>query len=834
MEEPLDKEARNRLVACMVLLVEQLNVVNIVFWAKLQEKGVITQFQREEIQSGGKTHGQQRQELVDLIQTSSQQRYTRFLEALIETEQIPLAKAIDENFYDAWQKNQKQDAYHIVPELRTEFSSKQPSHDFSDEDVATLKDYYQTKLQRSFIHELAERSDWFHLSEVFTQMVLKGKDVSGTSKSSCRFTDSPYYVDNFFEYDGVLSTLIEGDPGSGKTTLLKRFAWIWSSNLASEHLQDGGASSRQDSTPSIGLSCIKRFKLLIFVDCSHEGVGLNKTLCNALKGTDAQKHKAMQFAKIHPELTLYMFDALDEFRCPNLRREIFDLVESRGYHVLVSVRKDHPVMAEKGHLFDRLVKTSGFNITDTPVFVETFMKAIGQGEEKSKRLRELIENNMLELGYFLATPLNCTLTCLLYSEGEIKEEDFEGITLDDLLIKQERFLLNREARKRSRRDLKDWKEEQFKDLQKIYRMAFVSLLRDHGKYSLDQVKAFGIKSDSPALVILRKMHTTSIQRGDTYLLGWWHEAHREFDAAQWLLENPDVRYLAAGKPELNQVTFFLISMMAKWDLAQATEVLHTAMFLQGPKPFCRYKINKLLRSHAKCKEVNEARHVVRDHSKDDISTMFEEDKEVQPFSFKNCSDVIKCMQKSGWLIENTVALSVIGQCLSVCVRIETRTKLASTALFPFLPTERKGSNNKYHRYIAVPNTAEWMCINWKDSFLGIWACNAASITKALSGPDASVHVKEDIKSVVVDIGTHMSALGFPFCCREDPKVWVKAIKCIQDVYNPKVISLVYPRLSGGSSLFWALKRLRSNFDLKELNMTWPDENGDTLTRNILQ
>ena len=430
----------------------------------------------------------------------------------------------------------------------------------------------------------------------------------------------------------------------------------------------------------------------------YEGQSLDDTVMNSMQVPKKEAEEAKQFWQKHPDKCFLFVDALDEFRNERVIREIFECAAKKSTNLLITCRDGHPYLDYQMGKFSRHVKVAGFEPDDAINFIKKFMKSLVDdkstsrdeqnesimcndataGDEKCERICEHIKRERFNKLY--TSPINCAFICLLYSEGEINDEDLSSMTMLKLFTKQQQYLLNLECLRQS-----SSLDEANLVLRKIHQLAVHSLIHPNGQswYSSEQLKEFDIDSTSPAMVLLSREKKSS-HKGEYNYFSWPHETIKEYHAARALKNNDniDILYVIASKPELNVVTDFIISMTDENDLEMVKTLLLAKILLQSEEPSCV----------SSWRWWNPCGHCQISQLKKDIqgldtNTLF---KESGIFRNLDSAKIQRCMQKTDWMVKNwaeyakaTLSIKEVSQdCL--------QRQLHRCILHPFLPSIATG------------------------------------------------------------------------------------------------------------------------------------------------
>ena len=505
--------------------------------------------------------------------------------------------------------------------------------------------------------------------------------------------------------DGAASIIMEGKAGSGKTTLLKHLAIRWAEKKLAESPEEPNRDPKE-SLPFLDK------KIVVFVDKRHEGKDLDETIKNALKGSAEEKDEALTFLRRHPGKSFLLIDALNEFRTKEVIKEVFRLASEGSVNVLVSCREGHPCLKDGMENFTQHVKVVGFEPDDAQNFVKKFMKILLPENEKLRRKKTMVISSHIQkakVSKMYASPIICVFLCQLYTEGKVSDEELSKLTMTTLFSKQQDMLLRRECHKLAR-GFPDDEKSMFKEaettLEMISRFALLSLIRQDQQpwYTLTQLKDYGINVNSPAMVLLVKEPSVSVD-GEEELYSWPHEMLQEFHIAKAVGSNAVVYYIAS-RPELNVVSSFLMSLYVDSDMEVAKRRL-TAMFLLQSEVPCSRLLMDPPQIHC-CSEISKIKDYYQQQSVESLLGPAAGD---SPEPSLNVSEIQKCLSNTSWFCFNSITFrNCLDFLYEYCTTNDIVKELIRGVFHPFLPSnlpiQHQEKYNKAGRCYVYPSSDE--------------------------------------------------------------------------------------------------------------------------------
>ena len=373
--------------------------------------------------------------------------------------------------------------------------------------------------------------------------------------------------------NGTNQVLCTGDAGSGKTTLSKRLAWLWAtgrcSNIFWTHI-----------------------KAVIFLSPKEEENNLQQTMRNAIPGKKAYKDLVMDLYTDEPEAMVVIVEAFNEFQNQDVIKGVEQMLKDQATNVFLTMRTDSLHLSPHFiGLFNRSVEVKGFGLSQSANYVR---KVAGNN-------RPLIQNdgrpmkNEQETEEFLraiedkpnifSSPLNLSLACLLYSEGELEPSDMPELTEVSLYMMREHRMVERECLKGNPR--KDSKAE----INKIHKLAVYLQLANKVMCSEDDLNNFGITLQSPVMVLLQRKCNFTAKHGNKKCWAWPHSRLYEFDVAMGLagldgFKDSQWMYWLAFNPHLNSVTKLVVVLLGTSERYEEIKALTTATVLLQNKTKC--------------------------------------------------------------------------------------------------------------------------------------------------------------------------------------------------------------------------------------------------------
>ena len=386
-----------------------------------------------------------------------------------------------------------------------------------------------------------------------------------------RITESEFT--DFVVKQQVLCT---GDAGAGKTTLSERLASLWAGGKLSTPFWDS-------------------LKTIIFVTATDEEDNLTQTMRNAIPGKKAYKDLMMDLYTDEPESVLVIIEALDQFQNPAVIKAVIQMLKDKATNVLLTIRKGSPLTTSDFlSLFNHQFEVAGFRPEEQDTYTRKFLKQMQlyNGVNGSDRIKESLDNdNKIDIDQFLkaiknkhkisSNPLNLSLACLLYSEGELDISDLDELTEVSLYRMREDRMVEREGSGKSRK----------KELKKLHSLALYLLMMNKTTCSDEELACFKIEPQSPVLVLLDRQTYWTARHGQLESWSWPHSRLFEFDAAMGLAGMKDFKdthwlYWIASKPELNHVAKLVAAVLSHDTNYEDLIVLTSATIILQSKAKC--------------------------------------------------------------------------------------------------------------------------------------------------------------------------------------------------------------------------------------------------------
>ena len=396
-------------------------------------------------------------------------------------------------------------------------------------------------------------------------------------------------MEDFVEEQQVLCT---GEAGAGKTTLSKRLASLWAGGKLSTPFWDS-------------------LKTIIFVSSTDEGDDLTQTMRNAIPGKKAYKDLMMDLYTDEPESVLVIIEALDQFQNPAVIKAVIQMLKDKATNVFLTIRKGSPLQtSDFQSLFNHQIEVAGFCPEEQDTYTRNFLKHMEEynGVNGSGRTKESFENDNnihRPMDIFLkaiknkpkisSNPLNLSLACLLYSEGELDISALDELTEVSLYRMREDRMVEREGSGKSRK----------KELKKLHSLALYLLLTSKTTCSDEELACFKIEPQSPVLVLLERQTYSTARHGQVEIWSWPHTRLFEFDAAMGLAGMKDFKdtqwlYWIASKPELNHVAKLVAAVLSHDTNYEDLIVLTTATVILQSKTKCSTSSDSLQSERHPC------------------------------------------------------------------------------------------------------------------------------------------------------------------------------------------------------------------------------------------
>ena len=354
------------------------------------------------------------------------------------------------------------------------------------------------------------------------------------------------------DVDGQLRVLCTGEAGAGKTTLSKRLASLWAGGKLSTPFWDS-------------------LKTIIFVTATDEEDNLTQTMRNAIPGKKAYKDLMMDLYTDEPESVLVIIEALNQFQNPAVIKAVIQMLKDKAANILLTKRKGSPLTTSDFlSLFNHQIEVAGFHPEEQDTFTRKFLKKIQKynGVNGSEMTKESLDtDNNIDMDHFFkaiknkakigSNPLNLSLACLLYSEGELDISALAELTEVSLYRMREDRMVEREGTGKSIK----------KELKKLHSLALYLLLTNKTTCSNEELTRFKIEPQSPVLVLLDRQTNFTTRHGQVEMWSWPHSRLFEFDAAMGTASIKDFKdtqwlYWLASKPELNHVAKLVAGILS--------------------------------------------------------------------------------------------------------------------------------------------------------------------------------------------------------------------------------------------------------------------------------
>ena len=380
--------------------------------------------------------------------------------------------------------------------------------------------------------------------------------------------------------------LCTGEAGAGKTTLSNRLASLWA-----------------------GGKLWKSLRTIIFVTATDEEDNLTQTMRNAIPGKKAYKDLMMDLYTDEPESVLVIIEALDQFQNPAVIKAVIQMLKDKATNVLLTIRKGSPLTtSDFQSLFNHKIEVAGFRPEEQDTFTRKFLKQMQQynGVNGPERTKKSFDNDgKIDMDQFLkaiknkpkigSNPLNLSLACLLYSEGELDVSALDELTEVSLYRMREDRMVEREGSGKSRKE----------ELKKLHSLALYLLLTNKTTCSDEELACFKIESQSPVLVLLDRQTYWTARHGQQESWSWPHSRLFEFDAAMGLAGMKDFKdtlwlYWLASKPDLNHVARLVTAVLSHDTNYEDLMILTTATAILQSKAKCSANSESLQSERHRC------------------------------------------------------------------------------------------------------------------------------------------------------------------------------------------------------------------------------------------
>ena len=355
--------------------------------------------------------------------------------------------------------------------------------------------------------------------------------------------------------------LCVGEAGSGKSSLSKRLAYLW-------------AKDRPLFT---------NITAVVLITPEEEGENFEKTIRNAVPGSDANKDSVVSLFKKEPEALLFIVDAIEDFRKVDVIKTIRLMIKHKSCHLLVNLRKNSSKFQNDFYsLFEIRIDLMGFTPNEAGAYVNKCMKELGCEREESTLLEAIRNKPNIE-----TNPLNLMLACCLYSEGHLKADDLETLTDVKLFGMRESKMVEREC---EQKDIDD--EQEIDEVRKLQKLALYLKYNNETQCKISDLRALQIYSNSPVMVLLQKHEGFNTGTGYEKYWTWPHVRLMEYDAARALADIPNFKdslWLlgVANTSELNSVAQLLVAILGSEKRYDEVMTLTTATLLLQKKVECK-------------------------------------------------------------------------------------------------------------------------------------------------------------------------------------------------------------------------------------------------------
>ena len=393
----------------------------------------------------------------------------------------------------------------------------------------------------------------------------------------------------------TVQALCVGEAGCGKTTLAKRLTWLWAKG--------------QQSSPFW-----EQIKMVIFVASENEDVDFHQTLRNSIPGKEAYKDSAMDLMKDEPESVLVIVEAFEEFQNNCIIKGIQQMIRNGATNMLLTVRKDHPCITAKFlPLFTQLYQIEGFIPKEAASFVQRFLTDIGCQYDVQEFLQAIDGKAQFE-----TNPLNLTLACQLYAEGELKTSDMETLTEVKLYAMREARLIERECEKQQ-----VGTEDVHSEIQKVQNLALYCLFKRKMHCLKSELENFKIEHDSPVMVLLEKRKTSSAAHGHQENWTWAHSRLLEFDGAMALSNIQDFKdslwlHWLANRPDLNQTAQMLTVLLVSNESYNVIKHLTIASIILQSRAECTASPEQTTTDSHPCHQIKAIKHSLKSEMTDEV------------------------------------------------------------------------------------------------------------------------------------------------------------------------------------------------------------------------
>ena len=383
--------------------------------------------------------------------------------------------------------------------------------------------------------------------------------------------------------------LITGEAGVGKSTLSNRLVTLWASGKLSTPFWD-------------------RIKTVIFVTSVDEGDDLKQTMINAIPGKQAYKDLTLDLYRDEPESVLVIIEGFNEFQNPRVIKEMTQLLRDEATNVFLTMRNNsNQLTSNFRKMFNGSFEINGFSDVQSETYARKILKELQHRMNKNETYSNEASDGTVEFIRSIKnkpkvwnSPLNLSLACLLFIEGELNPSDMAELTEVSLYTTRENRMVERELHDQELCDVKSIAKI---ELNKIHKLALYLLVTNSTKCTEDDLKHFKISQNSMALVLLEKEERYSARHGHSNSWTWPHTRLLEFDAASCLTNmkefiNSQWLYWISSKPSLNPVADLVATILGIDKRYGDVKALTTVSILLQSKTECS----------ASCKSVQNEKH----------------------------------------------------------------------------------------------------------------------------------------------------------------------------------------------------------------------------------
>ena len=361
--------------------------------------------------------------------------------------------------------------------------------------------------------------------------------------------------------DGSVRVLCVGEAGAGKTTLSKRLTYLWAND---------------QPLPT-------NVKVVIFVTAEDEGETLVETIRNAVPGKKAYKDSLLQLCENDPESVLIIVEAFDDFQNKKVITEIKRMLKDKAVNVFMTVRQNHPeITTAFENLFNLHIEVKGFSSDEGVHYARRLLQELKCVHNVDDFLCAVKNRPPFD-----TNPLNLTLAGQLYSEGYLMAEDMATLTEVKLYDMRVHRLVERE----SKRGKCDDTELKSAEILKVQGLALQKRANNHLRCSEDDLRAFNIRLNSPAMVLLKRFTNCSVKDGKQTFWVWPHSRLLEFDAAMAITNKQNLLhskwlYWLANRCDLNPVAQLASAILGTKEKYEEVKTLTTATLFFQTKSHC--------------------------------------------------------------------------------------------------------------------------------------------------------------------------------------------------------------------------------------------------------